>query len=114
MKNLYSIIICSSRLELDAKIPSSLLMEATEAAPEGERIADLVEHLGMIAHPEGGYFIETYRAGAPPMRSQGLTDGAGACIDVATCVPGRGGSGRSAQHVVGHSLCAHPQKVVLA
>ena len=27
-------------------------------------IARIVERLGMIEHPEGGYFVETYRAGA--------------------------------------------------
>lgn len=34
----------------------------------------LVQHLGLIAHPEGGYFRETFRSGAPPMASEGQTD----------------------------------------
>lgn len=34
----------------------------------------LVEHLGLLAHPEGGYFRETFRSGAAPMASEGQTD----------------------------------------
>lgn len=34
----------------------------------------LIDGLGLVPHPEGGYFRETYRAGAPPMESRGQTD----------------------------------------
>ncbi|KAJ1641450.1 RmlC-like cupin domain-containing protein [Pavlovales sp. CCMP2436] len=37
--------------------------------------AVLAKELGLIPHPEGGYFLETYRAGAAPMASRGQTDG---------------------------------------
>jgi uncharacterized protein len=33
----------------------------------------IVDTLGVLAHPEGGYFIETYRSGSIPMASKGLT-----------------------------------------
>lgn len=39
---------------------------------------ELVEQLGLIPHDEGGFFLETYRAGAPPMESLGATDPRGA------------------------------------
>lgn len=35
---------------------------------------DLISYLDLIAHPEGGYFIETYRSGSKPMTSKGETD----------------------------------------
>ncbi len=41
---------------------------------------DLIQSLGLIPHPEGGYFREVYRSGAPPMASKGLTDPAGSLI----------------------------------
>jgi predicted cupin superfamily sugar epimerase len=34
----------------------------------------LIDGLGLILHPEGGYFKEIYRSGATPMASQGKTD----------------------------------------
>lgn len=34
----------------------------------------LIEALGLVPHPEGGYFREVYRSGAEPMRSRGGTD----------------------------------------
>jgi predicted cupin superfamily sugar epimerase len=37
----------------------------------------LIEALGLLPHPEGGYFREIYRSGAEPMRSRGATDRAG-------------------------------------
>ena len=37
--------------------------------------------LGLIPHPEGGYFRETYRSGSTPMKSKGSTDEAGVVID---------------------------------
>jgi predicted cupin superfamily sugar epimerase len=39
-----------------------------------------IEALGLIPHPEGGYFREVYRSGAEPMRSRGATDPAGALM----------------------------------
>jgi hypothetical protein len=33
-----------------------------------------VDALGLIAHPEGGYFRETFRAGSAPMSTKGKTD----------------------------------------
>ena len=35
---------------------------------------DLVSSLDLIPHPEGGYFLETYRSGSVPMTSRGQTD----------------------------------------
>lgn len=37
-------------------------------------IAELKDTLGLIPHPEGGFFLETFRAGAQPMASRGQTD----------------------------------------
>ena len=34
----------------------------------------LISGLGLIPHPEGGYFREIYRSAAPPMESMGKTD----------------------------------------
>jgi len=36
-------------------------------------IQSIVNTLEVLAHPEGGYFIETYRSGSTPMASKGLT-----------------------------------------
>ena len=33
----------------------------------------LITRLGLIPHPEGGFFVETYRAGCAPMSSRGKT-----------------------------------------
>ena len=38
---------------------------------------EYVDALGLIPHPEGGYFRETFRAGSKPMASKGKTDDAG-------------------------------------
>lgn len=35
---------------------------------------DFISQLGLIPHPEGGFFVETYRSGGEPMCSKGLTD----------------------------------------
>lgn len=43
----------------------------------------VIEALGLIPHPEGGYFRETYRSGAEPMRSRGATDLAGTLMHTA-------------------------------
>jgi len=37
-------------------------------------VSDLVEQLGLIPHPEGGFFKETHRSGSTPMTSRGQTD----------------------------------------
>jgi uncharacterized protein len=37
-------------------------------------IAELVQLLKLIPHPEGGYFREIHRSGSVPMASRGLTD----------------------------------------
>ena len=34
----------------------------------------MVKELGLVPHPEGGFFLETYRSGSTPMSSQGQTD----------------------------------------
>jgi uncharacterized protein len=35
---------------------------------------DLVNKLGLIPHPEGGFFLETYRSGCQPMTTNGQTN----------------------------------------
>merc|ERR1719272_2083327 len=42
-----------------------------------------IEHFGLVKHPEGGYFREMYRSGAPTMESMGKTDERGARFSVA-------------------------------
>jgi predicted cupin superfamily sugar epimerase len=36
--------------------------------------SELIHGLGLVPHPEGGYFLETHRSGSTPMSSRGLTD----------------------------------------
>lgn len=43
----------------------------------------MVKELGLIPHPEGGFFLETHRSGSTPMSSQGQTD-----LNVPRNVPG--------------------------
>jgi predicted cupin superfamily sugar epimerase len=43
--------------------------------------AVLVAKLGLIPHPEGGFFRETYRSGSEPMKSMGGTDTSGTLMD---------------------------------
>ena len=38
-----------------------------------KKTADLVEQMGLIPHPEGGFFLETHRSGAQPMTTRGQT-----------------------------------------
>lgn len=52
----------------------------SQARPSHELVQKLVERLGLIEHPEGGFFRETYRSGAQPMASRGLTDPAGTLL----------------------------------
>lgn len=47
----------------------------------------VIEKLGLIPHPEGGFFKETYRSGTEPMQSKGATDINGRLFDY-------GGQGR--------------------
>lgn len=37
-------------------------------------LEELVECLGLIPHPEGGYFKETFRSGSVPMSTRGMTN----------------------------------------
>jgi predicted cupin superfamily sugar epimerase len=39
-----------------------------------KKATDLQKQLGLIPHPEGGFFLETFRSGAVPMASRGQTD----------------------------------------
>ncbi len=38
------------------------------------KIADLITALGLVPHPEGGFFLETWRSGSVPMSTRGQTD----------------------------------------
>mmetsp|Transcript_20575 Transcript_20575/g.55450 ORF Transcript_20575/g.55450 Transcript_20575/m.55450 type:complete len:218 (+) Transcript_20575:3-656(+) len=49
----------------------------------------LAKSLGLIAHPEGGFFLETYRAGSTPMESRGKTDEVGALMAAADRTGGK-------------------------
>ena len=42
----------------------------------------LISGLGLLPHPEGGYFREVYRSAAPPMESMGKTDERGRTMPV--------------------------------
>lgn len=46
----------------------------------GPGAAAIASALGLIPHPEGGYFLETFRAGATPMLSRGQTDTTGTLV----------------------------------
>lgn len=39
-----------------------------------EKVEQLVEVMGLLPHPEGGFFLETHRAGSSPYISRGQTD----------------------------------------
>jgi len=41
--------------------------------PLPPKIVDLIPALGLIPHPEGGFFVETFRSGSTPMSTQGQT-----------------------------------------
>lgn len=53
-------------------------MNISEESPICSAIA---AKIGVVPHPEGGFFLETYRSGAAPMSSMGSTDSAGALMD---------------------------------
>lgn len=38
------------------------------------RAVSVVSELGLTHHPEGGYFLETFRSGSFPMKTRGQTD----------------------------------------
>jgi len=42
--------------------------------PLPKKTSDLIPKLGLIPHPEGGFFVETHRSGSMPMSSKGQTD----------------------------------------
>lgn len=50
---------------------SSSSSSAARAAKEEKEA--MITELGLIPHPEGGFFVETYRTGATPMSSRGKT-----------------------------------------
>lgn len=41
--------------------------------PLPPKITDLTSALKLIPHPEGGFFVETYRSGCDPMSTKGQT-----------------------------------------
>ncbi|KAG8466886.1 hypothetical protein KFE25_008265 [Diacronema lutheri] len=49
-------------------------------ASSNDCAASIAQKLGLIPHPEGGFFLETFRAGAPPMASRGQTDTTGTLV----------------------------------
>ena len=46
-------------------------MKPTRMAVNAET---MIKELGLIPHPEGGFFLETHRSGSTPMSSRGETD----------------------------------------
>jgi len=42
--------------------------------PLPRKTSDLIPKLGLIPHPEGGFFVETHRSGSIPMSSKGQTN----------------------------------------
>lgn len=64
-----------------------------------------VSLLGLIQHPEGGFFRETVRSGAEPMASKGKTDLAGDLMPT----PGREGGQRNVMTSIYYMITAdHP------
>lgn len=45
--------------------------EVDKRMPLPTKVTDLISALNLIPHPEGGFFIETYRSGSIPMSTQG-------------------------------------------
>ena len=50
-----------------------LLLLSNATMPLPPKITDLIPVLNLIPHPEGGFFVETYRSGTQPMSTQGQT-----------------------------------------
>ena len=44
-----------------------------EAGEQKLTAAGMVKALGLVPHPEGGFFLETWRTGAAPMTTMGQT-----------------------------------------
>jgi predicted cupin superfamily sugar epimerase len=44
------------------------------ALGQPKKVANLIGQLGLIPHPEGGFFLESFRSGSQPMSSRGQTD----------------------------------------
>mmetsp|Transcript_15556 Transcript_15556/g.21490 ORF Transcript_15556/g.21490 Transcript_15556/m.21490 type:complete len:298 (+) Transcript_15556:114-1007(+) len=63
-----------------AKYPTATHAEHVVPKSELSREQILIEKLELIPHPEGGFFRETYRSGATPMKSCGQTDPSGALM----------------------------------
>ena len=65
-------------LDLEPTVVSTLrssVQTALDAASTGGLSAQqYIDALGLIAHPEGGFFRETFRSGSEPMSSKGKTD----------------------------------------
>lgn len=59
------------------EIPYSESVNGKEGLPKMPD--DLITSLGLIPHPEGGYFREMHRSGSKPMKTKGQTD-----VNVAT------------------------------
>jgi predicted cupin superfamily sugar epimerase len=56
----FGILYCNKTMNINAYLPS--------------KAAELVQLLGLLPHPEGGFFLETFRSGSTPMSSKGQTD----------------------------------------
>jgi predicted cupin superfamily sugar epimerase len=70
--------------------------------PAARSAAELAASLGLIPHPEGGFFLETFRAGALPMASRGQTDLHGALMPA----PAREGGERNTLTSIYYMLTA--------
>jgi len=68
-----------------------LVQRARENASANKKKRDveakdaLIARLGLIPHPEGGFFVETYRTGCAPMSSMGKTATSAGAGAEATC-----------------------------
>jgi predicted cupin superfamily sugar epimerase len=49
------------------------IADADSSDTSASRKDALIAKLGMVPHPEGGFFVETYRTGTTPMRTRGKT-----------------------------------------
>jgi predicted cupin superfamily sugar epimerase len=64
-----------------------------------------VEALGLIAHPEGGFFRETFRSGSVPMSSKGKTDEASADLMESSKPDGSLREGKVRNHLTSIYYC---------
>ena len=58
--------------KLLAKIMGASIASSAREDARGEK-ESMIARLGLIPHPEGGFFVETYRTGCAPMTSRGKT-----------------------------------------